>query len=273
MHSILQLMWLVGQFMTNGRAYKLPPPVEGDIVYTSDDDSDTYVSDEGSTYVTSDSPVSEGGILYRYFRAIGRQLVRAQQDADAIKYAILPDNEVFDMEDARAWYRRLGLYDSGSVPLADMKAAILQRMSWPVAPLNRQSAAFIEQELRAAGFMVRVYMNRFDDGMGGYRTKKPSQVIGASLTAGRAMSGFFCLGVHTYGQNGAEKISLCVNYLEEEKDKKFKILNNLKQTIYIAGDAPNEFAEVLLVRKTEFRQLLLQLKTLETAAILFVNYV
>jgi hypothetical protein len=221
----------------------------------------------------ADSPPS-GGIFYRLHRALAQSEARAYNDALAIRNSLLPDNDGFTIDDAHDWYRRLGIYDSGLVPLADMKLAIAQRQSFPLTPLNKQSLTFIQQQLRAAGFNVYVYKNRFLEGSPpSYVTKTPGVVLG-SVPSGLAVLNNFTLGDVFLNEQWIDSgVTLCVNYIEEEKDAVFIMGNQYKETFFICGDPLGTFATVDVNRKIEFRQLILKLKAAHMCAFLFVNYI
>lgn len=214
--------------------------------------------------------VPENGVLYRLHRSLNLNFADAYKDATQILNDILPDSSLFTIDDAHDWYRRLGLYDSGTVSLDDMKLAITQKLSFPLTPLNKQNYLFIQQQLRAAGFDVYVYENRFSDGMGGYITKTPGEILGVPY--GLAQYGAFQYGETDFGgfTDGVTKIA---NYIEESGDAGFVVGSNYKSTFYISSNSLTTFASVLAVRKTEFRQLLLKLKPLQTLGFLFINYV
>lgn len=214
----------------------------------------------------------EGSIFYRLPRAINLQFARTYGDAVQILNDILPDNPSFTIDDAHDWYRRLGIYDSGSVPLADMKLAIAQKLSFPVTPLNKQNYLYIQGQLRAAGFDVYVYENRFPNGMGGYETRTPAQVLGASASI-QAMYGFIQYGQTQYGRVSPNQITKIANYIEEVKDASFNVGSNYRSTFYIAGATVDAFTTVPASRKIEFRQLTLKLKPAQTMGFLFVNYI
>jgi hypothetical protein len=192
-----------------------------------------------------------------------------------VQDAQLPDNPNFTIDDAHDWYRRLGIYDSGSVSLDDMKAAIGQRMSFPLVPLDKQSPAFIQAQLQAAGFDVYVYKNRFSDGAGGWITKTPYDILGSTTRV--AMYGMAQYGAVQYGQLATSNVTKAVNYIEESKDAVFEAYlttpQGYRSTFYITGASINTFATVSASRKIEFRQLLLRLKHQEMCAFCFVNYV
>lgn len=213
-----------------------------------------------------------GGDMDKLHRALNTSFAQLDTDTMAILNDLMPDNPDFLLDDAQAWYRRLGLFDSGSIPLDSMKAAIRQKQSWATVPLEMQSEDYIEGQLRDAGFDVYVYKNKFSDGMGGWETQTPDQVLGTP--AGLAELGAFNLNVLNLGSRwGDEGISIIVDYLEEENDINFDFGSNYRSTFYVASDPITTFADVPLSRKLEFRQLLLKLKAAHMAGFLFVNYV
>jgi hypothetical protein len=213
--------------------------------------------------------------LYQFHRALNVVFSQTKTDADQILNDILPDNNAFDIDDAHDWYRRLWLYDSGSVLLADMKAAIRQKQSFPLTPLDKQHYQYIEDQLHAAGFTtVFVYENRFDDGAGNWITKSPSELL--SQPVANAELGAFNLGEANLGSTLAEYgISIIANYLEEDKDAGFDFGDNLRSTFYIGSAllVSGALVDIPAARKLEFRQLLMKLKPAQTAGFLFVNYV
>jgi len=217
-----------------------------------------------------------GSSIEKLYKAITADTIggvgKLYTDVRSIANSQLPDNDEFTLLDAQQWYRRLGLFDSGTVPLADMKAAITQKMSFPGTPLNKQNYLFIEQQLRLAGFDVRVYENRFFPGP---TTKTPSEILG--IAAGNAVLDTFELDELELDESWLDAgITLVMNYLEEEKDADFSILGGTlgyRSTFYIAGATIDTFADVPESRKIEFRQLILTLKAAQMCAILFVNYV
>lgn len=214
------------------------------------------------------------GEMHKLYRALMSDNIggfgRLYSDIVGLQDALLPDNPNFTIEDARAMYRRWGLYDSGSVSLANMKLAIAQKMSWPVTPFNGQTPEYIQEQLRAAGFDVYVYRNYF---LPGPVTKTPSEILG--IPVGTAGYGMFGYGEAGYGSTLADDgVTLVVNYLEEGKDAAFIITpEGYRSTFYIAGATIDSFADVPESRKIEFRQLILKLKAAQMCAILFINYV
>jgi len=264
------IFWVIKRFYPNGRAYRLPEPIVDGSIYVTEDET-AYYGTEGdfddTVYVASDYSNS-GGFFYRLNRALSVSIAACYSAAIGVQDAMMPDNPNFTIDDAHDWYRRLGIYDSGLVSLSDMKLAIAQKQSFPVTPLNRQGRAFIEQQLQAAGFNVYVYENRFPDGMGGYITMTPDEIL-STLPIGDEY-GDSEYGDSEYGSDYSNKI---VNYLEESKDALFVVGSNYRSTFFVGGNPIGTFADVPEARKIEFRQLLLTLKQAQLCGFLFINYV
>lgn len=241
----------------------MPYPDEGIDTLLAEDES-ALITEDGDDMIVAESLTVTGGILYRLHRAIGTIQKQAYNDALQIGNDMLPDNPLFTVQDAHDWYRRLGIYDSGSVPFADMKAAITQKMSWPVTPLNKQNAAFIQEQLQLAGFNVYVYENKFPGPL------TPGEVM--NNTHGRSISGYFQSGQNQYGQlDSSGVVSKIFNYLEPEKDIDEPL--TLRSLFYISGSPITSVATVPASRQTEFRQLVLQLKSAQMMAVCFINFV
>ncbi len=262
-------LWLAKILYPNGRAFRLPEPVQTGEIYLTEDGTQFLTSSDGQFYVSEDYSAS-GGFLYRLHRAIGASQIALWLANENIMDALLPDNPNFSEADAVDWYRRYGLYNSGSVSFTDMKAAISQRASWPVTPLNQRCAAFMTAQLQLAGFNVKVYQNKFWTGSA-YIAKTPGEVLGEPVS--ESFLGGFYLGDAELGSaHLLDGVSLCVNYLEDALDEPF-VVSNYNQSCFIADPASvTTFASVPAARHVEFRQLLLKLKSVKMAAFLFVNY-
>lgn len=73
---------------------------------------------------------------------------------------IIPDNQLFTETDAENWERRLVLdYDPSTLTLEERQAEILRKLSYPGGFKNTLTLEFIEFQLRASLFDVRVYRN------------------------------------------------------------------------------------------------------------------
>jgi hypothetical protein len=248
----------------DGRAWYLPDGVA--IPYVTEDRTEEYTTEDGIPYVLE---AGEGGIFLRLHEALATSEGQAFEDAMSFLNALLPDNDGFTMDDAIAWYRRLGIFNSGSVSLADMKAAIAQRYYGRGLNQYRQNYLYIQAQLQLAGFNVYVYENRFPDGHGGYITKSPDEILGTYPGLAQFADDVE-FGDTEFGTGYNEKV---VNYLEPSLDAVFDIGTNYRSTFFIAGATITTFADVPAGRETEFRQLILQLKPAQSVGYLFVNYV
>lgn len=230
-----------------GRAFKMPTP--GD-----------------------DSPPS-GGFFYRLNRALAKSENRTVKAALSVLDSTLPDNDNFDEDDAANWERALGIFSAAGTTLADRKAAIRTKLNYPGTTAARQYYTYIQQVLQDSGFDVYVYENRFFEGSPPeWVTKTPGIVLGF-VPAGEAIYDNFTYGDLNYDMNWSDVgITIVANSLEEATDANFVISPNLRSTFFIAGAAIDSFASVPAVRKTEFRQLIHQLKPKQTVGYLFVNY-
>lgn len=213
------------------------------------------------------------GIFDRLVKALNVSNAEAIVAADSIMYSIIPDNDNFTEYDAIQWERRLAIYTGAGTPLADRKAAILQKMAYPGTDAPRGAASYLQAQLQLAGFDVHVYQNRFPDGFGGWITKTPSEILG--LPVGNASLGSFDLGQLNLGASyAADNIYIIANYLEAEKDAVVPIVGDeYRFTFFITGPTVDSFATVLASREIELRQLILQLKPAQTVGFMFINYV
>jgi hypothetical protein len=244
----------------------MPEPVPLGSDFVSEDEDFEYTDEDGNGLVSEDY-ADVNGILYRLHRALAITEFQLRNDTFQIFNDLLPDNPNFTQDDATDWYRRLGLYNSGNVAFSDMKLAIAQKQSFAITPLNKQNYLFIEQQLRAAGFDVHIYENRFSDGMGGFISKSPEQVLGTPPNGSEYNDSEY--GHVQYGGAYSNKI---VNYIEEPQDAVF-IVANYRTTFFVAGATITTFANIPASRKQEFRQLLLTLKQAQAVGYLFVHYV
>lgn len=210
----------------------------------------------------------KGGVLEKLHDGLAISEERAYLDAMSILNSILPDNAGFTAADATAWEVRLGMITNNAVPLADRKAAIIRKMNHPGTIKARQYYLYVEAQLRAAGFDVYVYENRFALYPDGYETKTPEEVSGT--TGQDVQYGDVQYGDAQMGDAFFEKV---VNAIDEDIDLPFNIGTNLRSTFFIGGSPVGTFANVDVFRKKEFRQLILKIKPAQTVAFLFINYV
>lgn len=212
-----------------------------------------------------------GGFFDKLHNALAVVLSQAYEDSFATLYAILPDNANFTDADADDMARRLGIKFEAGVSLSDKKLALKRKYAHPGTNRPRQSRGYVELQLRAAGFDVYVYENRFlTSPWTGYTTMSPNDLLGTTISEVATFSDQVEFGTVEFGGTGFPKI---VNYIEEEKDNLYVVGTNLRSTFFIAGPTITTYADVPANRKDEFRQLVLWLKPQQTIAYTFINYV
>jgi len=245
-------------------------------------------------------PVSRAWTLFAssWFEAfhvgLSKSEERAYEDATAILFSILPDNDNFTVEDATDWERRLGLITNNSVSLANRKLAILRKMNHPGTIKARQHYLYIQGQLQAAGFDVYVYENIFSDGYGSFYSLSVEQVlpndgygVHGDIQHGEVQHGdvysvysdLFVFPQHgniSHGDiqhNGYTYTNKVVNSIPTDGDLFFDIGSNYRASFFIGGNPLGTFADVDIERRDEFRQLILKLKPTQSVGFLFVNYI
>lgn len=199
-------------------------------------------------------------------RSVSLSQSRAYDDAFTILDSTIPDNDNFTAEDATDWERRYGIV-TNNTDLATRKMAIRQKLNYPGSAKARGNYRFVEKQLRDAGFDVYVYENRFPDGFGGYVTNDPITLSGGSS---ENQYGDFEYGESDYGPYFS---NIVANFIDEDRDNNFNIGSSLRSTFFIGANPIGTSADVPEERKTEFRQMILRLKPVQTVAFLFINYV
>lgn len=208
------------------------------------------------------------GVRNKLHAALAISEEKAFNDALSILDSTIADNANFDEDDADQWERRLGLITSPGTPLATRIMAINRKLNYPITDAPRQHYTFIEDQLVAAGFDVKVYENNFSG-----VTMTPEEILTPGAPSGSVHSvGTFHKSTTLHGST-AFYTNKVVNYLEEEKDANFIIGANYRSTFFVAGVTVDTFADVPAARKLEFRQLILRLKPQQTVGFLFVNYI
>lgn len=200
----------------------------------------------------------------------------------AIYDSMMPDNDNFSIADADAWEKKIGIIQAPGVGLDDRKAAIYQKMFFPVYAAPRQHYLFIQDQLRAAGFDVYIHLN--PSGLSPEEILSPIDALfhGDDVEHADAIEHASFAIINSqhdsdleHGdevEHGASFDNVVVNYLERDRDASYLFANNFKFAFYIAGPTLTEFADVTLSRREEFRQLILQLKPMHTQAFLFINF-
>lgn len=276
-----RILNLAKQLYPNGRAFWMPPTIVDGDDYVTEDLDDTYATeDEEDDYVSSDSATA-GGEFERFNISFGGDgsnrvgtLERVNNDATGILYSMLADNPYFTDgtvnpldNDCNDWERRLGLVQYGITSATtptrlQRMAAINTKYIYPGTTAPRQSAEYLQSQLQSAGFNVFVYEN--------LSNQSPDDVIGIASQA--ANLGGFNLGESNLGEIFGGTV--IANYIDEVKDARYAFKPpNFHNTFFISGNPITTFADVALVQKTQFRQLILDLKPAHMAGFLFVNYI
>jgi hypothetical protein len=203
--------------------------------------------------------------------ALAETQAQAVNDAAALLDQILPDNTNYTGDDAATWEAKLQIpIAPAGVSLADRKLAILRKMRHPGDRLPRQSIDFIEDELRAAGFDVYCFENKFGGEVDFIK-------VGAGTTLYRryANTTYFRAGTRyqaiTVDQNAT---GVVISQLDEANENvQDQSRTSLRSTFIICGATYPNVANVDAAREREFRNLIMTLKPAHTHAFLFVNYV
>lgn len=217
----------------------------------------------------------EGSVFEKLHTALNLSEKRAYEDAMATLNVILADNSDFTADDAERWEERLGMIVNPLLDLAERKAAILRKYNHPGVIPARQNWQYLQEQLQSAGFNVYVYENIFSDGLGGFETLSPTDIVGSAVTTLWEHGIDAEMGEVEHGTfyEGAVYENCVANYIDEDLDQWFNTGDNLRNTFYISGGYIDTFADVDVNRKDEFRQLILKLKPAQTVAFLFVNYI
>lgn len=200
-----------------------------------------------------------GGYLEKLHYGLAESEVQAYEDAISILNSILPDNDNFTVDDATDWERRLGLITNQSTSLADRKLAIIRKLQAPGKNPAKGHYLNLERELQTAGFDVYVFEN--------IPAITPFAFSGISTTT-PIQHGQGQHGQIVHGLTYTNKIA---NRINEDEDLYFNLGGSYKSTFFIA-DAYGGLANVPLVRKDEFRQLILKIKQVQSIGFLYVNY-
>ena len=224
-----------------------------------------------------------GGWLKGLHEGLAVSETNTWNDANSvIDHSLLPDNDSFDADDADIWEGRLAIPFSAGATLADRKLAILRKWRYPGEVKARAHRLFIQKQLNDAGFTdVVLYENRVDDGAGGITTINPNGYFGFQ-------HGEFEHGELEHGELGGEFL---VNYIDASRDENFDLGSSYATTFFVASSlfgtidslgvttpdytasASDILADIPLVRREEFRELLLRLKPAKTIGVLLINYI
>lgn len=198
----------------------------------------------------------------RILLAMSRSHADAWNDGMNILKFLLPDNDAWTSDVATEWERRLGLVTNLLTPLADRKTAIKRKMAAPGVNPSRQHYTWLEKQIQDAGFTdLYVYEN--------IPLTNPATLNAAILSQSQHGS-FQHGGIQSHYLN-----NVVVNSIYNSEDISFDFGPDLTNCFFIsAGPAtPGVYANVLASRETELRQLLLTIKPVHMAAVLYINYI
>ena len=195
--------------------------------------------------------------LESFHKGIAESEKRFYNDSISILDTIIPDNDNFTEEDARDWEIRLGLIVNDSLDLESRKLAIKQKLNYPGTTSGRQSAAFLQKVLNDAGFDVYVHENNPTQDPDFWTDWEFDEIeFGEYEMHGKIQEG-----------------KIIANHINEAQDSLFAVGSNLKFTFFIGGENIGDIADVDILRKDEFRQLILKVKPAHTVGLLYINYV
>jgi len=203
----------------------------------------------------------DGSVLADFNIAISEREAIAYQDGKSILDSILPDNDNFTIDDAADWERRLGLISNDLISLEDRKLAIARKMNFPGNVNARQSATWIQYQLRLAGFDVYVHEN--------FTGANPEDLYPGDFFEDLEHGEF----EHGEFEHGGLSTAICVNSIYAENDYFFDWGSNLKCSFFVSGLNIGDIANVDANRELEFRQIILKTKPTQMFAFLMVNYI
>jgi hypothetical protein len=213
--------------------------------------------------------IPERGTFEKLHKGLNTSMIRSVQSAKGTINAALPDNDEFTDQDATLLESKYGLFINPATSLTNRKKAILRKMAYPSNIPARQNRVFLEDQLRLAGFDIRLYENKFLEG-GAYVTKTPDEVAALSTTATQH-GGTSQHGAGT--QHGSSGFNVIANADRGPESYNIGGDTNLWATFFIGGDNLGDMATVPQEREKEFRELVLKLKPAHTVAYLFIKFI
>ena len=172
--------------------------------------------------------------------------------------SIIPDNDNFTEEDCAKWENTLSVYASALDSIENRKAAIYRKMQFPSNTKGRQHKNYLEGQLRAANFNVRIY--EYSDIKNNFSATVHSPDVDHSYAT-----------VH-----GGWEIPLYTGFIANFLDETLETIvpptiENLKNIFWIAGESFSEYVNIPPYRIEEFRNIVLTIKPLHTVAYLRVT--
>ena len=205
-----------------------------------------------------------------------------------------PDNPVFDEDDTENWERVFGLSPADSMTLEERRQVIIAKQQYPNGVIDRGHWKFIQDQLQANGFDVYIHENRTvattfitqcglsqcsettqcgsqNDPTEVFEAVEPDSSyteICANFLEPELDATVFDSGGGTYcGFAQCGEDTQCSDPFSEDRNQQ------LSYTFFVSAETYPNKANIPLDRKDEFRELLLKLKPMHTAAFLFINYI
>ncbi len=217
--------------------------------------------------------------------AVGREL---EETKLALRTLASVQTILFSAENMAEWEYILGL--SGTGTTQERQDAILSKMGNESQviydELGSLSKQYIEKVLRDNGFDVYVHSN----GSGSNVLQKTTTMGDGSNFGGPygtpiggiaydpPFSRFSDVSLGIPNNPTLYSGELCINFIDASKDAGYsaRFTNDSRRwryLFYIGGATLGDYANIPLVRKEEFRKLVLQLKAMGDWAMLLVNYI
>jgi len=275
-----KILTLAKQLFPNGRAWWVPAAELGYTIITDEDGN--VITTEAGEIVIGETVTTERGWFERFLQCFtgygnGNKGTSEQfiLDCKRILTSRLPNNSDFTDgtanpvdNDCNDWELALGLTAWGvTSSLTPTRLARMQiiatKMRYPGGVACRQTAEYLQAQLRSYGFDVYVYEN--------LSNLTPSEVLG--IPAGRAYYGSVDYGQADYGETyGTTGISIIANHINEIDDADFSPGPVNYGTFFISGATITTFATIPTIQKAQFRQIVLELKPGHMAAVCFINF-
>lgn len=200
--------------------------------------------------------VPVGGDFEKLLLGLADEESDSFNDALGLLDIIIPDNSNFTIADAEKWEKVLSISSSEDDSLANRKAAIYRKMQFPGNVKGRQHKNYLEGQLKAANFDVKVY--EYGDVKDYFTNKVHSLETEHSLNT-----------THGGGYDIPFYNEIVANYLDKDMEVPVNpTIDNLRNIFWIAGSTFNEFPNIPPFRLEEFRHIILTIKPLHTVAFL-----
>lgn len=210
-----------------------------------------------------------GGNLDNFSDGINDSENELINDIHSIYDSIFPDNPNFTVDDATNWERTLGVISNPNTDLEDRKSALIRKLNHPGNIKPRQNYRYLQKSLRAAGFDVYVYPNRFETATTNVYEAKTFSEFAISSSNSEVKHGQIVHGQSQHGQKNSYKI---VNSIYPHIDATFDIGDGLFHTFFICGATQGVNAVIPESREIEFRELVLRLKPVQSVCLPLISF-